>query len=359
MKMVMNIRSILNSFRNVQNSHVIEDLLKSEDLTLEMLLDNNQEFIQELRSRNSNLLRFFNPFQISRLIDYIITDPSTDDFQRGHKYPFICNEAIECEVIELIDNFFNGTELLDKLFSFLDNETYNTTLYGYFSNVVQVLLKRNPYELLSYIHEQTKIGSKLPNFLHSSSIMGLMFKLLACEDHGNPAYESYLYDITELILYNFTRSSETPDSKNTMRIINSGKILVSLLTNHSENFNWSYILSKLSCPAEIESILNASLGHNQDAAAAANSVILAILHNINNEQSEDNIISAEIPPLIERMAEKMQEYKGILALNNPALGMARLQLIKVISSVLKLNYSPSSNAIKDCGMLSVIVVRNI
>ena len=69
--MVMNIRSFLSSFRNIQNSHIIEDILNSENPTLEILMENDQEFIQELKNRNTNLLKFFTPIELDKVLDTI------------------------------------------------------------------------------------------------------------------------------------------------------------------------------------------------------------------------------------------------------------------------------------------------
>ena len=102
-----------------------------------------------------------------------------------------------------------------------------------------MLLKHNSYELLSYIHEQKDIGIKLPYYLFSTSIMDLMLKLLGCEDHGNPAYISKLYEMIDLILNNLTspkQFNEDPVKQN-IRIVNSGILLANLLTNHNDVVN--------------------------------------------------------------------------------------------------------------------------
>lgn len=354
--MVMNIKSILSGFGSAQN-HVIEDLLNSENVTLEMLMENDLDFLQELKNRNASLIKFMGPSQISRVIEYIILDPDSDDHQRAHKYPFLCSQIISCENPELIDHFFNGIDLLDKLFSFLASETNNTILYGYFSKAVCVLLKRNPYELLSYIHDHAKIGTKLPHFLYSASIMELLLKLMGSEDHGNPAYEADLFEMTASILQNLS-IYHPEEVKNNMRIINSGNLLVELLTCHIEDFNWSSILFQLNCPTEIEILLAASLGINEIVSSTVNSIILAMLQNIDNEQTEDNIISDEIPMLIERIAECIGKFKEILLQDFPVFGLHRLQLVRIVSKVIKLNYQLTTNAIKEENVISVIVVRD-
>jgi hypothetical protein len=43
------------------------------------------------------------------LIEYIIEEPSGDEFKRGHKYPFVSCELLNCDVPKLLD-FFTLTE---------------------------------------------------------------------------------------------------------------------------------------------------------------------------------------------------------------------------------------------------------
>lgn len=43
------------------------------------------------------------------LIEYIIVEPTEDEFKRGHKYPFISGELLNCDVAKILD-FFTLTE---------------------------------------------------------------------------------------------------------------------------------------------------------------------------------------------------------------------------------------------------------
>ena len=357
----MNIRSFLSSFRNIQNSHIIEDILNSENPTLEILMENDQEFIQELKNRNTNLLKFFTPIELDKVLDYITTDPEIDDYRLAHKYPFVCNEIILAEIPDLIDIFFHESHLLDKLFSFLELSKYNILLYGYVSNAILMLLKHNSYELLSYIHEQKDIGIKLPYYLFSTSIMDLMLKLLGCEDHGNPAYISKLYEMIDLILNNLTspkQFNEDPVKQN-IRIVNSGILLANLLTNHNDVVNWSEIQLQLSTSPNIERLLEMSIKNDDEIGVASISILLALIQNIDNNQTEDNLISDETPFIIELLYEHITEYKEMLLKNSQLLGMYRLKLCKMIFEYVKLNYPQGKKTVIEYDILSVFIVKFI
>ena len=46
---------------------------------------------------------------MKKLIEFIIVEPTEDEFKRGHKYPFVSSELLSCDVQKLLD-FFTLTE---------------------------------------------------------------------------------------------------------------------------------------------------------------------------------------------------------------------------------------------------------
>ena len=353
----MNIRSIFNSLINMQNSYVIEELLKGENIPIESLLDNNEELIQELKNRNINLLKYFDANETSKIVKYLITEPETDEYKRCYKYPFICNEIISCEVSEILDNFFQETGLLNQLFSFLDFDLMNLTLSGYFTNTVEILLKHNSYELLSYIYEQTDAGKKLPKHLYSSSIMNLLFKLLSCEDHGNPAYNSELYEMVDIIMLNFSLNIE--NTKDSIKLINSANLLYSLLTNHIEVFNWSDVELQLSGPPNIDILFKNSIERNELISSNALLIITGLIKNLDIRYNEDNSVINEVPLVLEYLCQNIPTYKDLLIENLPLLGLSRLRIVELISASLKIIHPCIVNSIKEHCLVSVFIVRNI
>lgn len=360
MQMMVNIRTILNSFRNMQNSHLIETILNSESLSLELLMENDTEMLLELRSRNINLIKFFTSPILSQVIKYITTEPEVDEYNLGHKFPFICNEIISCEVPEILDTFFHETQLLDELFSFLERFPINLTLAGYFCSAVQVLLKHNSYELLSYIHDQKDIGKLLTDHSYSTSIMQLIYKLLSCEDHGNPAYISKLYDMVDYVVSNLVQNPSDQNGKmDLMRIINSANLLCSLTQNHNEVYNWSDIQMQASGSPNIELLIGGILQGHLQVSAAASAVVINLTRNLDTKQSEDIVISSELPQIVEIICEKTKEFKEILNRPGDCLGVNRINIVRMLVECAKLNYEIIKKTFIEVGILKDLVVKNI
>lgn len=42
---------------------------------------------------------------MKNLIDYIIQEPLDDEYKRGHKYPFVSNELLNCDTQKILDYF--------------------------------------------------------------------------------------------------------------------------------------------------------------------------------------------------------------------------------------------------------------
>jgi hypothetical protein len=63
---------------------VIENLLKSEESTLDDLLDED-DLLQEVKNSNPNLLRWMTRDRVKELLNYIILMPEVDEHNKGHK----------------------------------------------------------------------------------------------------------------------------------------------------------------------------------------------------------------------------------------------------------------------------------
>lgn len=348
------IKSLFSSFRTGNTSHIMDTLLNTEGLTLEQILDSDLEVLTELRSHNKALIDYFTPNVLTHLLTYILIEPSTDDQKHGHKFPFICNEILACEIPQILDQFFNEQTLLDQLFSFLNERKVNLTLAGYFSSVASILLRHNSYELLSYIHEMRDLGKLLVDHLYSTSIMNFVWKLMADEDHGNPAYVAKLDEMVEIVLARFCENGK---AEFFMQVVNSGVMICGLLRNHGETSNWSYIQQAVSFSPNADILVNCAVGHNDVLAEASLSIIEAYLANLDVKNSEDNIISNEISFLLELLCEKVQKFCEILKIPKNALGMSRLNIVKILAGLVRLPFNEVKNAIKESNVVGVLIVK--
>ena len=354
--MVMSIKSLLSSFRGSGNSHIIETLLSTEGVTLELLLDSDSELIQELKSQNPSLISFFTASTTSHLLTYITQEPSTDDIRLGHKFPFIACEVFKSGATDLLNQFFTDQSLLDQLFAFLSGKKLNPTLAGYFSAVTETLLKHNSYELLSYIHETRDIGRVLIDHLESTSVMDLVFKLMACEDHGNPAYLDKLGEMIDYILQNFNENKSGPGFR--MFVSNSARLLTQLLINHIESSNWTHVQQSLSDSPNAEIIVNCALSSNSVLANGALSVLDAYLSNLDVKVSDDNIVSEELPDLLLILIKKVEKISDILKNGNNVLGANRLALVRVLNKMVRLHFNEIREVFKDQMLIKDVIVSN-
>lgn len=107
-----NIFSSANFWSNYrcQSSASIEDLLNSKNCTVDKLLDDD-DCLQEFKNLNKKLISFFDHDKLKVLIDYITIMPTPEDgHDRGHKYPFLAGEILNCEINEMLDKFFVAPE---------------------------------------------------------------------------------------------------------------------------------------------------------------------------------------------------------------------------------------------------------
>ena len=92
----------------------IEKKLDDPNSTLEDLLV-EEELIQELKNQNQKLLKFLSKDKIKSLINYIIKEPKEDDQLKGHKFPFVASELLNCDIDNISDLFLmTNPELKQK-----------------------------------------------------------------------------------------------------------------------------------------------------------------------------------------------------------------------------------------------------
>ena len=75
----------------------LEDLLTLEGIT------------EELQNKNKKLINFLTKEKIKQMLDYIIKEPKEDDYNKGHKFPFVCSKLFNIEEKNIM-NFFHMTD---------------------------------------------------------------------------------------------------------------------------------------------------------------------------------------------------------------------------------------------------------
>ena len=106
----LNVRLYRNNFMALQP--YIEKM-KSGQLTLENILEED-DIIQDLKTnQNSQFLGMISSEAIRKLIDYATKLPASDDKNVGHKYPFNATELLCCDNNSIMERIMNEIKLGD------------------------------------------------------------------------------------------------------------------------------------------------------------------------------------------------------------------------------------------------------
>ena len=102
-------------------SESIKKILLDENNTLEDLL-RNEDLLNELSSKNENLIKYFDKEKIKQLLDYIIKEPEIDENaeetkenkDKGYKFPFLCSQIFGLQIEELYKYFFMTNKQIEE-----------------------------------------------------------------------------------------------------------------------------------------------------------------------------------------------------------------------------------------------------
>ena len=95
-------KEIDEKFSDSSHPPSLEDLL---------LLDG---IVNELQDRNENLTNFFTKEKVKQMIDYIIKEPKNDDYNKGHKFPFVCSKLFNIEDKNIMKYFFMTNKEIER-----------------------------------------------------------------------------------------------------------------------------------------------------------------------------------------------------------------------------------------------------
>ncbi|CAK4641505.1 hypothetical protein AeNC1_012018 [Aphanomyces euteiches] len=163
-------------------SSPLSDLLDRDDFTLEQVLEED-ELIQEVKSRNVKLLQFLSTEQVVRKLVYYVTRKSEegDNDMEAIKYPFMACEVLCCDIMcitETLSTASNGA-IVEDLFRLLKQPApLDSRLAGYFEKIMSLLMIRKPHEMTELLNKNT--DTLLEGFMtHSISFsIAEMFKRL-------------------------------------------------------------------------------------------------------------------------------------------------------------------------------------
>ena len=83
------------------------------DIPLEEILTEDV-FLQELKNKNPNLIKYLNKDRVKQMLDYIICEPVNDDPIKGHKLPYVCSQIFSTEADSITKYFFKTNKQLEE-----------------------------------------------------------------------------------------------------------------------------------------------------------------------------------------------------------------------------------------------------
>ncbi|KAF5289942.1 hypothetical protein FQR65_LT11689 [Abscondita terminalis] len=134
------------------SSSYIETLLAKQDVTLQELMDED-DIINECKLQNKSLMEFLvKPEIIEELITLTTVEPSTEIMEyKRFRYPNIACEILTCDAPKINERLAGDEALLSKLYMFVDREPpLNPLLASFFSKIMSLLIARKPVQAQKY-----------------------------------------------------------------------------------------------------------------------------------------------------------------------------------------------------------------
>jgi hypothetical protein len=158
----------------------IDEILSQRgSFTLEDLLD-HVDVISECKYLNADLVDYLSKKEVvEKLVRYVVTpNPKNSEKKDApSQYPYIASELFACEVLDILNVFFDYPELLEYLFSFLNAPApLEPGDCAYFCKVVVVLITKKHAQLLEFIQTHN-ILDKILTHIGVYSIMELLIRV--------------------------------------------------------------------------------------------------------------------------------------------------------------------------------------
>lgn len=97
----------------------LEDILIEEDL------------VDKLIYKDEKLLNYLTQERIKKMLDYIIKEPKEDDYNKGHKFPFVCSKIFNLSNKKIMNYFFKSNqELIKESNELINNPQFQKKKYG-------------------------------------------------------------------------------------------------------------------------------------------------------------------------------------------------------------------------------------
>uniref|UniRef100_V5GLW4 Serine/threonine-protein phosphatase 6 regulatory subunit 3 n=1 Tax=Anoplophora glabripennis TaxID=217634 RepID=V5GLW4_ANOGL len=379
---------------NTSSSSQIEGLLGKEDVTLQEVMDAD-DIINECRAQNKTLIDFLlKPDVMEELVTLTIKEPSIEIEERSRfKYPNIASELLTCDVPALNETLAGNEVLLDKLYSFLEcDPPLNPLLASYFSKIMGALIAKKTEQVLDFLKAKDTFISLLLKHLGTSAIMDLMLKLMTQVEGVEMRQNILNWLDSQRIMQSLVSLLNPKIDKE--RHYNVAQLLCDFVRiardtqrNSTERADPDPLLNTLESPETVALLLDHILKEEKSETAIAGGiqVLLALLDvyqssipkfnsqnmynsNINEEASDIEQKQKIIFNTTRAFCARAKDFHNILldppnttpivttvGTLNPPLGNTRLQITKLLATVIASNNEELLNELESIGTFPVLL----
>uniref|UniRef100_V5G4U0 Serine/threonine-protein phosphatase 6 regulatory subunit 3 n=1 Tax=Anoplophora glabripennis TaxID=217634 RepID=V5G4U0_ANOGL len=390
---------------NTSSSSQIEGLLGKEDVTLQEVMDAD-DIINECRAQNKTLIDFLlKPDVMEELVTLTIKEPSIEIEERSRfKYPNIASELLTCDVPALNETLAGNEVLLDKLYSFLEcDPPLNPLLASYFSKIMGALIAKKTeqnwlsyqftcLQVLDFLKAKDTFISLLLKHLGTSAIMDLMLKLMTQVEGVEMRQNILNWLDSQRIMQSLVSLLNPKIDKE--RHYNVAQLLCDFVRiardtqrNSTERADPDPLLNTLESPETVALLLDHILKEEKSETAIAGGiqVLLALLDvyqssipkfnsqnmynsNINEEASDIEQKQKIIFNTTRAFCARAKDFHNILldppnttpivttvGTLNPPLGNTRLQITKLLATVIASNNEELLNELESIGTFPVLL----
>lgn len=367
----------------------IDTLLEKEDVTLTEVMDED-DVLQECKAQNHKLVDFLlRPQCMEDLVTFITQEPSTDVEEKvKYKYPNISCELLTSDVSQINDRLGEDEKLLMKLYSFLQNEPpLNPLLASFFSKVLSILIGRKPEQIVDFLRKQEDFVDLMIKHIGTSAIMDLLLRMLTCIEPQQLRQdvlnwlneEKVIQRLVEMIQPSQDEDRHSNASQSLCEIIRLSRDQMFQVQGSSEP---DPLLATLEKQETVEQLLSNIFDKEKNESAIVSVIqILLTLFETRRPAFEGHM---ECPPgmshpsfsvnhsILEAVRPRLKDFHQLLleppkknmmkttwGVLDPPVGNTRLNVVRLVASLLQSNTHSINTELINLNTLGVILVSTI
>lgn len=338
----------------------IDEILSQRgSFTLEELLD-HVDVISECKYLNADLVDYLAKKEVvEKLVTYVITPHPKDNEKKDvpSQYPYIASELFACEVLDILNVFFDYPELLVYLFSFLDAPApLEPGDCAYFCKVVVVLITKKHAQLIEFIQSHN-ILDKILTHIGVYSIMELLIRVGWDDGSGMSQFEEEDIDSEWLQQANLAGkliSKLHPDFERMPEVhANAACALVDAVVKSSPMVPKTVrLVAELQTQPLLDVLFTNMFASSASSLTHSLSVAIVLVQSCNDHRLQDRVnaerkenmgtpsiithVISSFPKLLKILTEPPKgEQKTQYGVLTPPCGPSRLKIIELILALVR------------------------